>query len=211
MKYCWYVVGAYSNMWQSVCVVYEYEPRVIYICTYVQHLLVQFLNVCILIEIHNNLFRQFSSNLTKHNATGRLQHPIRHLLNVWSTDLHVGSHTVATAANPTRMMNRALKQQANELGPNTWQQRQEMAKWDKNFHIFLLHHQSSLQVGQQHCRYTTGPQAGAHSLPKRSYCMNLSLIQWVIESLHASKCGQGSKLLTNNVMWALTKIGIYVR
>jgi len=172
-----------------------YEPRVVYI-----YLLVQFLNVCILMELHDELFRQFSSNLTKHNATGRMQHPIRHLLIVCSTDHHVESHTVATAANPTRMMNRALKEQANELGPNKWQQRQEMAKCEKNFLIFLLHHQSILQVGQQHCRYTTGSQAGSHSLPNRSYCMKLSLIQWVIEALHASKCGRGRKLLTNHLM-----------
>jgi hypothetical protein len=79
--------------------------------------------MCILMELYDKLFRQFSSNVSKHNATGHLQHSLRHLLNIWSTVLHVESHTVATAANPARMMNRALKQQATELGPNMWQQR----------------------------------------------------------------------------------------
>jgi len=79
-------------------------------------------------DLADKLFTQFSSNLSKHNATGHLQHPVRHILNVWSTDLHVGSHTVATAANPARMTNRALKQQATELGPNMWQQQQGIAK-----------------------------------------------------------------------------------
>ena len=193
----------------------SHEPRVIWRCTDVQQLLVQFLNVCILMELYDKLFTQFSSNLSKHNSTGRLQHLIRHLLNVWSPDLHVGSHTVATAANPTRTMNRPLKQQENELGPNTWQQRQEMAKYDKKVHIFLFHLHSNLQVRQQHCRYTTGPQAGSPiypspSLPKRSDCMILSLILWVLGALHASKAGQGRKLLTKHVMWALTKIDIYI-
>jgi len=112
--------------------------------------------LCILMELYDKLFTQFPTNLSKHNATGRLQHPIRHPLNVRSADLHVRSHTVATAANPTSRMNRALKQQANQLGPNTWQQRQEMAKYDTKFHIFLFHHHSNLPVGQQHCRCTAG-------------------------------------------------------
>jgi hypothetical protein len=38
------------------------------------------------------------------------------------------------------MMNRALKQQATELGPNMWQRQQGIAKCDKKFHIFVFHH-----------------------------------------------------------------------
>ena len=82
-------------------------------------------------ELYDKLFTQFPTNLSKHNATGRLQHPIRHPLNVRSADLHVRSHAVATAANPTSRMNRALKQQANQLGPNTQQQCQEMLNMTK--------------------------------------------------------------------------------
>jgi len=84
----------------------------------------------IMIDLYDKLFIQFSSNLSKHIATGPLQHPVRHVLNVWSTDLHAGSQTVATAANPARMMNIALKQQATELRPNMWQQHQGTAKYD---------------------------------------------------------------------------------
>jgi hypothetical protein len=98
----------------------------------------------ILMEIYDKLFPQFPSNLSKHNATGYLQHHIRHLLNVWSTDLHVGSHTVATAANPPTAMNRALKQQATELVPNMWQQQSGIAKYDRKFHIFLFHHHHNI-------------------------------------------------------------------
>ena len=87
--------------------------------------------MCILVDLNDKLFTQFSSNLNKHNATGHLQHPVRHLLNVWSSDLHVGSHTVEIAANPARMMNRALKQQATELEPNMWQQQQKKKKKKK--------------------------------------------------------------------------------
>jgi len=86
----------------------------------------------------DKLFTHFPSNLNKHNATGHLQHPVRHLLNVWSTDLHVWSHTVATAANPAMMMNRALKQQATELEPNMWQQQQGIAKYNKNVPYFCI-------------------------------------------------------------------------
>jgi hypothetical protein len=86
--------------------------------------------MCILMDLYDKLFTHFSSNLNKHIATGHLQLPVRHVLNVWSTDLHVGSHTVATTANTARMMNRALKQQATELGPNMWQQQHGIAKYD---------------------------------------------------------------------------------
>jgi len=86
-------------------------------------------HTCILMDLYDKLFTQFSSNLNKHIATGHLQHPVRHVLNVWSPDLHVGSHTVATAANPNRMMNKTLKQQATELGPNVWQWQQGIAKY----------------------------------------------------------------------------------
>jgi hypothetical protein len=85
-------------------------------------------HMCILMDLSDKLFTQLSSNLSKHNATGHLQHPVSHILNVWSTDLHVGSHTVATATNPARMMNRAPKQQETELGPNMWQQQQGITK-----------------------------------------------------------------------------------
>jgi hypothetical protein len=111
----------------------------------VQNLLVPVAEyMCILMDLYNKLFTQFSSILNKQRATGHLQHPVRHLLNVWSTDLHVCSHTVATAANPARMMNRALKQQATELEPNMWQQQQGIAKYDKKFHIFVFHYHNNL-------------------------------------------------------------------
>jgi len=111
----------------------RHKPCDIWICTDVHHLLVPIAkHMCILMDLYDKLFTQFSSNLNKHFATGHLQHPVRHVLNVWSPDLHVGSHTVATAANPARMMNRALKQQATELGPNMWQQQQGIAKYDKS-------------------------------------------------------------------------------
>ena len=151
----------------------------------------------------------------KHNATGHLQHPVRHILNVWSTDLHVGSQIVATAANPARMMNRALKQQATELGPNMWQQQQGIAKYDRKFHIFKFLHQNNVQVGQQDCKHTTRIQAGlpiyrSLSLTKHSDCISFTHILWLLGALPASKGGQGMKLLTSHVMWDLTKIGIYV-
>jgi hypothetical protein len=104
----------------------------------------------ILMDLYDKLFTQFSSNLSKHIATGHLQHPVRHVLNVWSTDLHVGSKTVATAANPARMMNRALKQQATELGPNMWQQQQGIAKYDKIVPYFCIPSSPPQYLGQQH-------------------------------------------------------------
>jgi hypothetical protein len=93
-----------------------------------------------LMDLYDKLFTQFSSNLSKHNATGHLQHHVRHILNVWSIDVNDGSHTVATTANTARMMNRALKQQATELGPNMWQQQQGTAKYN----IIRQHIPSSL-------------------------------------------------------------------
>jgi len=86
--------------------------------------------MCILMDLYDKLFTQFPSNFNKHNVTGHLQQHVRYVHNVWSTDLHVGSHTVATATNPARMTNRALKQQTTELGPNMWQQQHEIAKYD---------------------------------------------------------------------------------
>jgi hypothetical protein len=157
----------------------------------------------ILMDLCDKLFTQFSSNLSKRNATGHLQHPVRHVLNVWSPDLHVGSHTVATAANPARMMNRALKQQATELGPNMWQQQQGIAKYVKKSHIFLFLHHNHLQVGQQHCKYTAGMQARlpiycSLSLPKCSDCFSLTHILWLLGSLPTGKDGRGTTLLTNH-------------
>ena len=89
-------------------------------------------------DLYDKLFTQFPSTLSKHKATYHLQHPVRHLLNVCSTDLHVGSHTVATAANPARMMNRALKQQTTELGPNMWQQQQGIVKYEQKVPYFRI-------------------------------------------------------------------------
>jgi len=139
----------------------RHETCVMWICTDVRLLQVPIAeHMCISMDLYDKLFTQFSSNLIKHNATGHLQHLVRHVLNVWSTDLHVGSHTVATAANPARMMNRALKEQATELGPNMWQQQQGIAKYDKKFHILVFLHQNNVQVRQQDCKHTTGMQAG---------------------------------------------------
>ena len=98
-------------------------------------------------DLYDKLCTQFSSNLNKHNTTDHLQHPVRHLHNVWSSNLHVVSHTVATAANPARMMNRALKQQATELGPNMWQQQQGIANYDNKVPYF--HIPSSQQFASQ--------------------------------------------------------------
>jgi hypothetical protein len=94
------------------------------------------------------------------------------------------------------MMNRALKQQATELGPNLWQQQQGIAKYGKKFHIFIFLHYN---------KYTTGMQARSliycsPSLPKRSDCISLTRILWVLGALAANKRGQGMKLLTNHVM-----------
>ena len=126
----------------------SHEACVIWICTDVQHLLVPIAEyTCNLMEIYDKLCTQFPSNVNKHNTTGHLQHPVRHLLNVWSSDLHVVSHTVATAANPARMMNRALKQQATELGPNMWQEQQGIANYDNKVPYFLI--PSSQQFASQ--------------------------------------------------------------
>jgi len=171
--------------------------------------------MCILMDLYDKLFTQFSSKLNKHIATGHMQLHVRHVLNVWSPDLHIGSHTVATAANPARMMNKALKQQATELGPNMWQQQQGIAKYVKKFHIFLFLHHNHLQVGQQQSKYMAGMQARlpiycSISLPKSSDCFSLTHILWVLGALPASKVGWGTKLLTKHVMRDLTKISMYV-
>jgi hypothetical protein len=102
------------------------------------------------------------------------------------------------------MMNRALKQQATELEPNMWQQQQGIAKHNKKVHIFVFHHHNNLPVGQQHCRYMTGPKAASPiyrspSLVKRSDCIGLTHILWVIGAGVASKVGRGKKLLTKHV------------
>ena len=60
-----------------------------------------------------------------------------------------------------------------------------------------------------------GPQAGSpiyhpHSLPKRSDCIRLTHILWVVGAHPVSKGGWDMMLLTNHVMWDLTKICIYV-
>jgi uncharacterized protein VirK/YbjX len=45
------------------------------------------------------------------------------------------------------MINRALKQQTTELGPNMWQQQQGIAKYEQKFHIFIFHHHNNLKDG----------------------------------------------------------------